>query len=160
MKAVIDTNVWLDWLVFGDRSSEALAVAHSDAALELPATVAIRAELEAVLKRPLFGLDAAARQAVVARFDACAALLPAPEIATLPARLPICRDPDDRKFVELALASRADFLVSRDKAVLKLARQALRWHGLAIVHPESASWQQALCGAQPAPIASAPVQTL
>ena len=144
MKAVIDTNVWLDWLVFDDPSAAALAVVRAAGRLELPATVPIRAELAAVLERPLFGLDVRAREAVLARFDSLALMLPAPEPAELPARLPVCRDPDDRKFVELALGCGAGFLVSRDKAVLKLAGRARRWHGLAIVHPESDAWQGAL----------------
>lgn len=144
MKAVIDTNVWLDWLVFDDPSAAALAAARASGALDLPVTASIRAELAAVIERPLFGLDPAARAAVLGRFDALALLLPAPAAADLPSQLPICRDPDDRKFVELALACSARFLVSRDKAILKLASRARRWHGLAIVHPESDAWQHAL----------------
>jgi predicted nucleic acid-binding protein len=38
-------------------------------------------------------------------------------------QLPQCRDPDDQKFLEAALAARADFLVTRDQALLELARR-------------------------------------
>ena len=39
-----------------------------------------------------------------------------------PTRQPRCADPDDQKFLELALAAGADFLVAKDQALLKLAR--------------------------------------
>ncbi len=41
------------------------------------------------------------------------------------ARLPACRDPDDQKFLEAALNSRADFLLTKDRALLDLARRPL-----------------------------------
>ncbi|MFA7665544.1 MAG: putative toxin-antitoxin system toxin component, PIN family [Burkholderiaceae bacterium] len=148
MKAVIDTNVWLDWLVFDDPAARPIAAAAGLGRLRLLATRASRAELASVLARPIFGLDAAATAAALHRHDAHVRLVdPPPDADTLPARLPLCRDPDDQKFVELAIAARANFLVSRDKALLKLARPARRWHGLAIVHPESPSWQETLAAA-------------
>ena len=51
-----------------------------------------------------------------------------------------CTDADDQKFIDLAIEHRARWLVSRDRAVLKLARRAAplglgivtpaRWHAL------------------------------
>ena len=38
------------------------------------------------------------------------------------AALPRCTDPDDQKFIELAVAAGALALVSKDRAVLKLSR--------------------------------------
>jgi predicted nucleic acid-binding protein len=38
-------------------------------------------------------------------------------------RMPRCSDPDDQKFIELAAASGAHVLVSKDRAVLKLRRR-------------------------------------
>jgi len=40
--------------------------------------------------------------------------------------LPTCRDPDDQKFLEAALAARADVLVTKDRELLRLARQRSR----------------------------------
>jgi predicted nucleic acid-binding protein len=45
---------------------------------------------------------------------------PAPE--ALQERLPLCRDPHDQKFLEAALAAKADFLITKDQALLELAR--------------------------------------
>ena len=58
-------------------------------------------------------------------------------------RMPHCSDPDDQKFLELAAATRAQLLVSKDRALLKLRRrcapffqivtpaEAVRWlHGI------------------------------
>ena len=38
-------------------------------------------------------------------------------------QLPLCRDPDDQKLLELALASCAQFLVTKDHALLELAKR-------------------------------------
>jgi len=37
--------------------------------------------------------------------------------------LPRCKDPDDQKFLELAARTGANLLVSKDKALLRLARK-------------------------------------
>jgi len=58
--------------------------------------------------------------------------------------MPRCSDPDDQKFIDLAGAVRAQGLVSKDRAVLKLRRrcaplfqvmtpaEAVRWLGSAL----------------------------
>ena len=47
-----------------------------------------------------------------------------------------CSDPDDQKFIDLAIAARAHTLVTRDKALLKLARKAFARHGVRVCRPE------------------------
>jgi len=128
--------VWLDWLVFDDPS-----IAPIKAAVEANrAEVFIDAACEAELERAL-GYDLGKRAVDVA---ACLALCrrvarridsPVPEAER--AGLPACRDPDDQKFLEAALAARADFLITRDRALLHLARRRSRALPFSIVTPAS-----------------------
>ena len=55
-----------------------------------------------------------------------------------------CTDPDDQKFIDLALQTGASALLSRDRAVLKLARRAAV-HGLPI--ESMAAWSRRQLGA-------------
>jgi predicted nucleic acid-binding protein len=41
-------------------------------------------------------------------------------------QLPTCRDPDDQKLLECALAARADFLITKDRALLELDGHKVR----------------------------------
>jgi predicted nucleic acid-binding protein len=128
---VLDTNVVLDWLLFADPGVQALVTAIEQGRLRWIATAAMRGEFEHVLGRGL----AAAHNAEPARFEAtwarhCVERPPAP-----PAGAPLrCTDSDDQKFIDLALAADAHWLVSRDRAVLKLRSKAAAL-GLAILVP-------------------------
>ena len=46
------------------------------------------------------------------------------DLAHSPTTLPLCRDPDDQKFLALAGAVHADMLLTRDHALLELQRRA------------------------------------
>jgi len=50
-----------------------------------------------------------------------------------------CTDPDDQKFIDLAATSGAQWLISRDRAVLKLRKRAFALAQLRIVSP--AEWR-------------------
>ena len=133
---ILDTNVWLDWLVFDDIRLAPLGHAVDSGRLQLHATAPMLDEFAAVVKRPHFGLDAAAQSAARERQRAAVALhAPAPDC-----RLP-CSDPDDRMFIDLAVALRVDWLVSRDKALLRLRRIAHRRFAIRIGTPED--WRAA-----------------
>jgi predicted nucleic acid-binding protein len=133
--AVLDTNVALDLLLFGERSAAALREAVTDGQLLWLATPAMRDELAHVLERGLAATRGVEAHAVLSAWDAATNLVP----AAAPHRLQ-CTDRDDQKFVDLALACGARWLVSRDRAVLKLARRA-QLLGVFIVTPER--WRQA-----------------
>jgi predicted nucleic acid-binding protein len=53
------------------------------------------------------------------------------------APLPICRDPDDQKFLELARDAAAQTLITKDKLLLKLARRTSRAGLFEIVTPQA-----------------------
>lgn len=131
---VIDTQVIMDWLVFNDPRVQALAAAVSAGCLQWLATSAMRDEIRHVLGRGVAASYAPDLAYIEAQFDLHALTVDAAGPQPLAGRL-VCRDPDDQKFIDLALASGARWLVSRDKAVLALAKRA-RPHGLAIVTPQ------------------------
>jgi predicted nucleic acid-binding protein len=125
-RVVLDTHILLDCWVFDDERARPLR-----GVLESRRVVALRcartdAELEAVLPRPRFALDEAARQSLLARWQALAVEVPVPSAAPLR-----CADTSDQKFLDLAQAGGTRWLVTRDKALLVLARRA-RASGLAI----------------------------
>ncbi len=96
LRLVLDTQVWLDWLVFDD-----------------PGTRRLRNAVH--LGRARICIDAAR----------------AAELA----RLPQCRDPDDQKFIEAAVAARADALLTKDRALLELNRRRARALAFRILKP-------------------------
>ncbi len=129
LRLVLDTNVWLDWLVFAEPSVLPIrdAVAGSRAAVYIDAPC--EAELERVLAYDLgrHSIDAAGQAACLA---ACRRAVLRIEVAVPEAQrtlLPRCRDPDDQKFLEAALAAQADYLVTKDQALLELARRERRF---------------------------------
>lgn len=127
---VLDTNVVLDWMLFADPSATTLVSALHQRRVRWLASASMRDELAHVLGRGLARARMADPDALLALWDACAERQPEPCAGH---RLR-CTDPDDQKFIDLALSSGARWLVSRDRAVLKLARRAGAL-GLTIVAP-------------------------
>lgn len=117
---VIDTNVVLDLLHFDDATARPLRLALEAGLLRCVTSAATLDELRRVLAYPEFGLDAARQAALFARYQALSETARTVEVR---AGLPRCSDPDDQKFIELAAAVRAQGLVSKDRAVLKLRRR-------------------------------------
>ncbi|MGA7983762.1 MAG: PIN domain-containing protein, partial [Burkholderiales bacterium] len=68
MRLVLDTNVWLDWLVFDDPELAALRAAVEQGLAQVFIDAACEAELARVLAYPLgrVRLDAAAQAACLA----------------------------------------------------------------------------------------------
>lgn len=124
-RLVLDTNVWLDWLVFAEPS----VLPIRDAVAGFRAVVYIDALCEAELERVLaydlgkHSIAAAAQAACLAVCRRVTSRIEAPAPEAQQVRLPLCRDPDDQKFLEAALAAKADFLVTKDQALLELARR-------------------------------------
>jgi putative PIN family toxin of toxin-antitoxin system len=134
LRAVLDSNVWIDILVFDDPATRPIRAALEAGTLEALIDARCLKELSYVLDYPQFArkeIDKAAALATVARLSR----LVAPEPTEDPRPLPKCRDRDDQKFLELAHASGAEWLVSKDRAVLKLARRTARDFGFRIAQP-------------------------
>jgi putative PIN family toxin of toxin-antitoxin system len=124
-RIVLDTNVCLDLFVFRDPLCSHLLAAMQRGAVQAVTREDCRDEWRRVLHYPQLPIEATQRAALVAAFDAVVELLP-PEASAGhagEAGLPRCADPDDQKFMELALASGARWLLSKDKELLKLDRR-------------------------------------
>jgi predicted nucleic acid-binding protein len=131
---VLDTQVVLDWLVFGDAAVAPLALAVQRGDVRWIATAPMHAELMHVLGRGVAADWRPDAGEVSRRFlrwsERCE---PAPRAA--PALR--CRDPDDQMFIDLAAAAAARWLFTRDHALLALRRPA-RAHGVTVLRP--ADW--------------------
>lgn len=137
-RVVLDTNVWLDLLVFDDPRSRWLLerlLAGSLIALGHPDC---RDEWRRVLRYPALKLSRERIDSLNERFDALSRTsIPEYAFTSLP-RLPRCSDPDDQKFVELAVAGGAALLLSRDDALLRLDRRVQVGLGFRIRTPDQA----------------------
>jgi putative PIN family toxin of toxin-antitoxin system len=129
MNLVLDTNVVLDWLVFDDPFMQPLrdGIRHRTVAL-LSYPLAID-ELQRVLAYKQLKLNVTRQSEILAEYKASTMIPSMPkdfslQSLLLPAGFPRCRDGDDQYFLALAFHSKADALVSRDKAVLKLVKRA------------------------------------
>jgi len=132
---VLDTNVILDGWVFGNPAWAPMGEALAAQQLQWVVCASMLDELRFVLARPQPARFEAARQAALLDTERWqqARVVPAPSSEDLP-RLR-CSDRSDQQFIDLALAQRARWLISRDKALLKLARRAAA-HGVTITTPE------------------------
>lgn len=139
MKLVLDTNIWLDWLLFYDPCVAPLKAAVAEGRAEIFIDAAGEAELARVLAYDLGkrSIDAGKQAACLAE---CRRI--AKRLADVPAfdaaALPRCADPDDQVFLEAAAAARADYLVTKDRELLELARRKLPFQ---IVRPSSLNFR-------------------
>ena len=118
MRAVLDTNVVISALIFGRRLLWLRRAWASGTVIPIVCRETV-AELLRVLAYPKFRLDAAERETLLADY------LPFADIVLLPDPLPdlpaACRDRNDAVFLHLAIASRAELLISGDDDVAVLA---------------------------------------
>ena len=132
MRLVLDTNIWLDWLVFDDPAVMPLKSSRNDGMLQIPINTACLEELGRVLAYPEFELDAPTRTALFSQVRNCTYRVD----TRLLSPLPRCADPDDQKFLELARDAKADWLITKDKALLSLGKKRLAGTGFRIGLPE------------------------
>ena len=121
---VIDTNIVLDLWLFEDPSTIPLRAALQSGAISHLATGSMRDELERVLTYPHI-IKRMAKSNIQApdilnRFDEY-------QLAAEPAAKAACtcKDPDDQKFIDLAVAHAVP-LLSKDKAILCMKKRLLQ----------------------------------
>jgi predicted nucleic acid-binding protein len=137
--AVLDTNTVLDWLVFDDPHAALLGARVAAGTLCWQASPAMRTEFDHVIGRAellRWQPDRAGARAAWERHARIAAAEP-------PAGPLRCTDPDDQVFIDLALHLHCRWLLTRDRALLRLARRARAW-GIEILTPLAWAGQQAM----------------
>jgi putative PIN family toxin of toxin-antitoxin system len=137
-RIVIDTNVCLDLFVFRDPRWAALHAALKDGSVEAVTRDDCRAEWLAVLDYSHLPLDHGSRALAAAEFDALITCIDGASLAArTDLRLPVCKDRDDQKFLEVARDAQARILITKDKALLKLARRTAAAGLFSIILPDA-----------------------
>ena len=136
-RVVLDTNVLVSLYVFADSRFAPLRTLMERGAWLAITNDACFDEFRRVLGYPLFALTDERQQNALAAY-AESALRHAVPAAAAAISLPRCKDRDDQKFLELARDSAADWLVTGDKALLRLARRERLRDLFRILSPEAA----------------------
>jgi putative PIN family toxin of toxin-antitoxin system len=131
---VLDTNVCLDLFVFHDPRWHALLAALKNGSVKAVTRDDCRQEWLAVLRYPHLPVKQEEYEQIAQQFDACIECVAPQAKSTL--RMPLCSDPDDQKFLELARDATVDVLVTKDKALLKLAKKIKQAGLYTILPPE------------------------
>lgn len=141
-RLALDTNTVMALWFFEDP---ALAGLHHFVEQGRP-TLVTRAdaleELRRVLAYRQFAISPERQSSILSRYMTRCVHVDVPDETAYP--LPLCRDPDDQKFLEIARDGNVTHLVTRDKALLRLNRHRLIRPLYAIVKPETLM-QQAVC---------------
>lgn len=120
---VLDTNIILDAFLFNDPATLPLKAALAAKEIQWIATPPMREELARVLDYPKIAVRLAFYQlsaaSVLAQFDELVHTVDAAPKASV-----TCTDPDDQKFIDLAVAHAAT-LLSKDNAVLCMSKRLL-----------------------------------
>jgi len=136
-RLVLDTNVLLDLFVFHDPRWNGLLEALRSGAVQGVTRADCRQEWLHVLHYPHLPLDDPKRLEAIAQFDSLVEISYA-AASGLP--LPVCSDRDDQKFLELARDAQASVLITKDKALLKLAKRTAKAGMFRILTPQA--WLQ------------------
>ena len=117
-RVVLDTHVVLSALLFGTGTAACARAGWQSGRFVPLASTATAHELVRVLAYPKFGLSAAEQEELLADYLPWAHVVQAPDP---PPAVPRCRDPFDVMFLHLAVAGKAQALVSGDRDLLALA---------------------------------------
>src|SRR5215471_17088640 len=117
-RVVLDTNVVLSALMFSQGRLAPVRLAWQRGALHPLVSKATTEELMRALTYPKFKLTAEDQRELLGDY------LPYCYTVRMPAKavkIPLCRDPFDVPFLQLAIVSKADYLVTGDKDLLSLS---------------------------------------
>jgi putative PIN family toxin of toxin-antitoxin system len=130
VRAVLDTNVVLSALVFRGGTAGQLRLAWQRGLVLPLASTATVQELVRVLAYPKFRLSQAEQDELLADYLPYAETVRIPQP---PPTVPECRDALDLPFMHLAVAGKAQFLVSGDRDLLAIAAEFERICACSIV---------------------------
>jgi putative PIN family toxin of toxin-antitoxin system len=121
---VLDSNVYLSAVLFGGNPRSILEAAHAGL-FELVSSPAICAEVERVLREKFKWPEGRIEEAGVVLWRQAVQVVPK-------VRIDDCRDPDDNRVLECAVASSASVIVTGDQHLLSLHP----YSGIAIMKPK------------------------
>ncbi|WP_329604540.1 putative toxin-antitoxin system toxin component, PIN family [Undibacterium curvum] len=133
-RIVIDTNVCLDLFVFRDPRWQDLLDDLASRRVQAIAKQECKDEWLAVLRYPHLPITDDTRASVHAAFDQHIHIIEADNAPLI--TLPVCKDKDDQKFLESARDGAAGILITKDKALLKLAKRIRKMGLFSIETPE------------------------
>jgi len=136
-RLLLDTNTVMALWFFEDPGLSDLRAFIDNGRAQLVAREDALEELRRVLAYRQFACDQDRQTAIHAAYSARTELMTRTEDGD---PLPKCRDADDQKFLEIARDGDVDWLLTRDKALLRCGRHRLVRNRFAILIPER--WQK------------------
>lgn len=127
MRVVLDTNVLISGIFFSGPPTQILH-AWRTRKVELALSTEILAEYQRVGERLAQQYPGVEVHAILGLILQNAELIQAPGLAE-----PVCRDPDDDKFLACALASKTNIIVSGDGDLLAVSG----YHGIQVLTPKA-----------------------
>ena len=115
MRIVLDTNIWLDWFVFNDPTINIFKTWITKPENTIVIDEACKQELISVLAYKKFSISGDRQQEISETIDDTCSF----HITGTTDHQIWCRDPNDEKFLQLALDSQSTFLLTKDLDLLK-----------------------------------------
>ncbi|MEK6796830.1 MAG: putative toxin-antitoxin system toxin component, PIN family [Spirochaetota bacterium] len=133
VRVVFDTNTVMALWHFRDPTLTHLSAAVGSKQFLPVIRTDCADEFKRVLAYEQFSIPPGTQAALMTSYLSCCEEI---EAAPSPQDIPRCTDKDDQKFLELAIQADAGFLITRDKALLRLARHRTFRDRLIIISPE------------------------
>ena len=136
LRVVLDTNVLVSLWIFTDSRYAPFRAALADERWQALTRADCLDEFGRVLNYPQFAVPRERQQQALGEYRRLADVVADPALTARP--LPRCRDRDDQKFLEVARDGGAHWLVTGDKALLRLARRQKLADLFRILTPDAA----------------------